>query len=145
MPSTHNQHIDRLLLNSNWNSFAFAIHTYFRNRYRKSYPYCRRRRRLEPLFEEETESDEEKTQQDSDDIKKVGRYYSKSQSHAPKFNKTKTWSRVQTKMQPCSVLAFRFKSTLRCMANYYYQWATVPKHNKRSGRRAKSAQSATIL
>ncbi|XP_041448671.1 uncharacterized protein LOC111071657 [Drosophila obscura] len=30
------------------------------------------RRRLEPLFEEETESDEEKTQQDSDDIKKVG-------------------------------------------------------------------------
>ncbi|XP_032582164.1 uncharacterized protein LOC6616148 isoform X1 [Drosophila sechellia] len=28
------------------------------------------RRRLEPLFEEETESDEEKTQQDSDDIKK---------------------------------------------------------------------------
>lgn len=31
------------------------------------------RRRLEPLFEEETESDEEKTQQDSDDIKKVGR------------------------------------------------------------------------
>lgn len=31
------------------------------------------RRRLEPLFEEETESDEEKTQQDSDDVKKVGR------------------------------------------------------------------------
>ncbi|XP_032309252.1 serine-rich adhesin for platelets isoform X4 [Drosophila ananassae] len=28
------------------------------------------RRRLEPLFEEETESDEEKTQQDSDDVKK---------------------------------------------------------------------------
>ncbi|KAH8418947.1 hypothetical protein KR222_009046 [Zaprionus bogoriensis] len=32
--------------------------------------YVQRGRRLEPLFEEETESDEEKTQQDSDDIKK---------------------------------------------------------------------------
>ncbi|XP_020802852.1 mucin-5AC-like, partial [Drosophila serrata] len=38
-------------------------------RIRKTYP-IQHRRRLEPLFEEETESDEEKTQQDSDDVKK---------------------------------------------------------------------------
>lgn len=34
--------------------------------------YTKNRRRLEPLFEEETESDEEKTQQESEELKKVG-------------------------------------------------------------------------
>lgn len=33
---------------------------------------CKCRRRLEPLFEEETESDEEKTQQECEELKKVG-------------------------------------------------------------------------
>jgi len=130
MPSTHNQSTHRSTIAKFQLKFVCIRHTHVLSKsYIVSVSVYRRRRRLEPLFEEETESDEEKTQQDNDDVKKVGRYYSKSQTHAPNQKKE---PRFQIELQPCSVLAFRSNSAFRCMANYSVQGQLYPStSNKR--------------